>query len=260
MAADDRTPPSSLRGRLADVYVPALVSGSVDALTRRLGNRATVDDPVHGRACSVSTIEPLLVKVGGMFAGGGALYTHVRSTTGVDRDASEGMLRWKVGEQTSEIPVAVVAERRRLREIEIRVYYAPPPRAPVPPRRPRQGLLLTPIRAVPLAPLVAQVVDALKPGPALDLEVVLAAFEEHGRVVDPTGRSHARSDGTMAKMLADMGSIELAVGGVADDGRSACVEATMTRRGQEPVAALLAFERGDSGLVRELRLYTDGWS
>jgi hypothetical protein len=121
MIDDGRSPPSALKGRLADVFVPALVSGAVDALSRRLGNRATIDDPLYGRASSLASIDPLLARVASYFAEGKATYEHICSTTGVDRDAAEGRLVMSIGGQPRELPIAIVAERRRLREIELRV-------------------------------------------------------------------------------------------------------------------------------------------
>src|SRR5688572_18281948 len=100
----------ALKGRLADVYVPALVSGSIAALSRRLGNRATIDDPVFGRASTLSSIDPLLEKASARFSG--ATYRHVASATGVDRDVSEGLITT----EQSTLPIVVIAERRRLRE------------------------------------------------------------------------------------------------------------------------------------------------
>ena len=112
MIDDGRSPPSALKGRLADVYVPALVSGAVDALARRLGNRATIDDPLYGRASSLASIDPLLARVAAFFAEGNATYEHVSSTTGVDRDAAEGRLAMMIGGKARELPIAIVAERR----------------------------------------------------------------------------------------------------------------------------------------------------
>src|SRR4051794_40143147 len=139
MTDDGRSPPSALKGRLADVYVPALVSGTVDALSRRLGNRATIDDPLYGRASSLASIDPLLARVATYFADGNATYEHVCSTTGVDRDAAEGRLSMTIGGQARELPIAIVAERRRLREIELRVYYTP--EGAPPGRKPRAPLV-----------------------------------------------------------------------------------------------------------------------
>jgi hypothetical protein len=249
MNDDGRSPPSALKGRLADVYVPALVSGALDALSRRLGNRATIDDPLYGRASSLASIDPLLARVADYFKDGKATYEHVCSTTGVDRDAAEGRLSMNIAGEPRELPIAIVAERRRLREIELRVYYVPEG-APAG-RKPRAALLNTGPQLA-LAELVDAVLDGFRTG---SVEKALAGFEETSRIVDPSGRAHAKQTGEMASFLADLGEVDFQIGGSADDKRVACIEATVTRRGRESVPALLAFERGDSGLVRELRIY-----
>ncbi len=247
---EDRQP-SSLKGRLANVYAPALVEGAIDALSKRLGNRATIDDPVHGRASSLASIDPLLVKTATYLGDAKAKYRQVASTTGVDRDVAEGVLTLQRDGKELDMPILVVAERRRLREIELRIYYALPekpdghkPRAP----------LVSAGRDVPMPQVVAHVVDALKKGA---VERVLAAFEETSRIVDPTSSVHAKRDGKMASFVTQLGGLDVATGGSADDGRTCCIEATVTRTGREPIPAALSFERGDSGLLRELRVYWD---
>lgn len=245
---DERSPPSALKGRLADVYVPALVSGALEALSRRLGNRATIDDPLYGRASSLSSIDPLLARVAAYFAEGNARYEHVCSTTGVDRDAAEGRLFMTIGGQPRELPIAIVAERRRLREIELRVYYTPEGAAARKPRAP----LMWHGPQLPLATLVESIFTGMK---RRSLEQALAGFEERSQIVDPHGRRHAKSDGSMGSFLQDLGDIDVDAGGSADDGRTSCVETTVMRHGHEATPALFAFERGDSGLVRELRVY-----
>jgi hypothetical protein len=245
---DERSPPSALRGRLADVYVPALVAGALDALSRRLGNRATIDDPLYGRASSLTSIDPLLARVATYFAEGKATYEHVCSTTGVDRDAAEGRLAMTIGGKACELPIAIVAERRRLREIELRVYYAP---EGAPGRKARSPLL--PADSEPgLATLIEGIIDGVRKGA---IEQALAGFEESARLVDPTGRGHGKHDGAMGTFLEGLGDIGVQIGGIADDGRTACIEATVVRRGAAPAPALLSFQRGDSGLVNELRVY-----
>lgn len=241
--SDERGPGSTLKGRLADVYVPALVEGSLQALSRRLGNRATIDDPLFGRASTLSSIDPMLERFATHFKG--ATYRHVASATGVDRDVAEGVLA-KDGQDT---PIAVVAERRRLREIELRVYYATGQSE----RRSRGPVL----EAVPdaNAPQVVQhVLDALKKGA---VERVLAAFEEQARFIDPAGKSFGKREGAMGTWVSDVGSrLGFATCGVADDGRYCCVEAVITRKpAGDPEPAALTFERGESGLLRELRFY-----
>lgn len=237
---------SALKGRLADVYVAALVRGELDALSKRLGNRATIDDPLYGRASTLSSIDPLLRKTADLLRSRKAGYRHVGSTTGVDRDTSEGLLSTSEGE----VPILVVAERRRLREIELRLYHAMDDGSRH--RKARPPLFGAGARAT-LPQLVAHVVEALRRGA---IERVLAAFEEGSRFVDPAGRSHTKKDGQMAAYLASVGNrLDVAAGGVADDGRTCCVEVALTRPERDAEAAALAFDRGDSGLLRELRLY-----
>lgn len=250
--AEDRGPSTTLKGRLADVYVPALVDGALRALSRRLGARATIDDPLFGRASSLASIDPLLEKAAAHFGGMGATYRHTASAAGIDRDVSEGVLVSNEGGAVAEVPIVVVAERRRLREIELRLYYATSsgPRADRPSLIERGDDV-----SVPLPQIVAHVLEALRKGA---IERVLAAFEESSRFVDPRGNLHPKRDGAMAEFLAAIdGRLELVPAGVADDGRTCCLEAIVTRPGPlretEPVA--LSFERGDSGLLRELRLY-----
>jgi len=255
MTTDDgRSPPSALKGRLADVYVPALVSGALEALSRRLGNRATIDDPLYGRASSLASIDPLLARVATYFAEGKATYEHICSTTVVDRDAAEGRLVMSIDGKARELPIAIVAERRRLREIELRVYYTPEGAASA--RKPRTLLLvgrdMRDTLQFPLVELVDSILTAFTKGA---VEHALSGFEEASRVIDPSGRAHAKADGSMATFFSDLGELDILIGGIADDGRTACIEAGITRRGRDPAPALLAFQRGDSGLVNELRVY-----
>lgn len=243
---DDRGPGTTLKGRLADVYVPALVDGALVALSRRLGNRATIDDPMFGRASTLSSIDPLLEKLSTYLRERRTSYRHVVSATGIDRDVCEGVLSMTASSGPAEIPIAVVAERRRLREIELRVYYATGAthRAARPPLANAGG-------DTPIPQIVAHVLEALRKGA---VERVLAAFEESSRFVDPQGKAHAKRDGGMARFLS-AGRIDLAPAGVADDGRTCVLEAAMTRLGGEVEPVTISFERGDSGLLRELRLY-----
>jgi len=258
MTDDGRSPASALKGRLADVYVPALVSGTVDALSRRLGNRATIDDPLYGRASSLGSIDPLLARVAAFFADGGATYEHVCSTTGVDRDAAEGRLAMKIDGEARELPIAIVAERRRLREIELRVYYATVAVRAQPQRKPRAALISTGPGSTGPGLLVVDLVESIVAGVKSGaIEQALAGFEERSRIVDPAGRAHDKADGAMGAFLTELGTLDIAIGGSADDGRTACVEATVTRPGGQTAPALLAFQRGDSGLVHELRVYWD---
>lgn len=245
--ADARDDETTLKGPLADVFVRAVVAGSLSELSRRLGNRAVVDDPLFGRASSLGAIEELLRKLSAHFAATKATYRHVASTTGIDRDVSEGVLVSNENGTTVEAPVAIVAERRRLREIELRVFYpTPTSRRAAPPETTADATA-----KLTLPPDVTRALDGLRQGAH---EPLLATFEEGSRIVDSRGASHAKRDGAMASFLATQGAFDLTPTGAADDGRHCFVEA-IKRSGTRSDLAALTFERGESGLLRELRLY-----
>jgi hypothetical protein len=55
-SAPDRGGASGLRGWLSDLYFSSLASGQVEQLMRRLGDRATVDDPIFGRTSGMPAL------------------------------------------------------------------------------------------------------------------------------------------------------------------------------------------------------------
>jgi hypothetical protein len=179
--------------------------------------------------------------------------------TGSDRDVTEGAVTLTVDGQRVLLPVAVVAEKRREREIEVRVYYSTRRvrTGPVPPRAP-----LVVDDALALPPPVAAHLDALGRG---DVAGVVAAFEIGGTVRGPDGETHAKLDGGgplqayYEKVLAN-GGIGLRKHGRADDGSTSVFEYTVVRlRGKDaaPQAGLAVYERGESGLLRTVRVYDD---
>jgi hypothetical protein len=257
----ERGPASSLRGWLSDVYFPALVDVSmrdeaISSLAARLGPKATVDDPVQGRAAGLDAVRALLDKTAAWLAERRATYQRLAFVQGVDRDATEGALALTIGGEATELPVAVVAERRKSREVEVRVYFdgtafgAGAARAP----------LVAESAEVLLPPPIGELLDALAKG---DVTAIGAQFEEEGAVRAARGARHAKKDGGLAAYFATRvagGGIEVARGGTADDARTVALEITLTKahgRAVAPQAGLLVFERGDSGLLRWLRVYGD---
>jgi hypothetical protein len=239
---------SSLRGRLADVFFPALIAGASPALARRIGGRACVDDALFGRASTASTIEALLDTLAAYLRDCDASYRHVASTVGVDRDVCEGVLEITTADGVKSVPVALFAERRRMRQIDVRAYYA----THAEPRRARAPLVDADER-MPLPQIVTHIVESLRAGA---IERVVAGFEENARIVDATGASHPKRGGAMAEFFASaMDGFEIRPAGVADDGRTCSIESTLSRGGLSTEALAVSFERGDSGLLRELRLY-----
>lgn len=244
---DTAIPPSSvLKGRLSDVFVPALVGGATAALARRLGSRATLDDPVHGRGASVGSIEGILVKLARDWHDRTAGYQELAGTTGVDCDVAEGVLRLGADGGAVDVPIAVVAERQSMREIDVRLYYA------LPGRTDARVIPVTPLGPEPRAPLARELFAALESG---DAAASLACFEQDGVVVDARGEVRGRQDGALEAWLAPHAGLELAPIACADDGRRCCVEVARKGSGSRHLAALFVLVRGDGGRLRELRVY-----
>jgi hypothetical protein len=262
----DRSPPAGMRGWLSDVYLPAMLEvmereKALDSLSKRLGAKATVDDPIHGRAKGLAGITEHLRKTSNWLLDHSAKYERLAFTTGIDRDVTEGTLSLEFESKTVDLPVAVVAERRRSREVELRVYYA---------TLPIDGAKRTRARLVPnnpetlVPPPVGDFLAGLAKG---DIKAIEAAFEADGSVRDARGLSHAKGDGALRTFFDTLvaggafgGGLEIELGGSADDGRSCALEFTLVKaRGSDvaPQAGLLLFERGDSGLLRSARLYGD---
>jgi hypothetical protein len=263
----DRGPPSALRGWLSDVYFPALLDVSMreralDALGSRLGAKATVDDPLHGRAEGLPAIQQLLKATADWLVEHSASYERVAFTTGTDRDVTEGTLALTFETKTVDLPIAVVAERRRSREVELRIYYAT--QSIVSERRKRPPLVAPPGEPLVLAPSVSDFFDALAKG---DVSAVAATFEQDGALRDARGLQHRKKDGALLTFLDGLvaggafgGGLELQRGGAADDGRTCAVEHTLVKargRDVDPQPGLMMFERGDSGLISALRVYGD---
>jgi hypothetical protein len=260
---DDRGPPTSLRGWLSEIYFPAILDGAREALAKRLGPRATIDDALHGRTAGLPGIEHHLEKTQAWLEQRQATFQKTAFSTGIDRDVAEGMLSLRIDQATVELPIAVVTERRKSREVELRVYCS---RRLVGHAGPRPRLVpLAP--DLPLPKVAGDHLDALRAG---SLEAALDCFEIDGVSIDADGTVHRKQDGTLRKALqALIGTTspspgcDLQRGGYADGGRTCALEFTLVRLGGRDVTAqggLLVYERGDNGLIRSLRAYDDGLS
>lgn len=255
-----RTRPTNLRGRLSEVYFPALVGAQSEALAHRLGKRATVDDPFFGRATGLTDLTHNLSEMAGWLAARDAAFECFGFVTGSDRDVTEGALALSLGSERVRLPVGLVAERRRERVVELRAYYAierlrgtPNPRREIPASRD--------VTAVP--PPVAAHLDACARG---DVKGAIASFELGGTVRDARGATHAKLDpgggplGEYYERLLSQGGMQLLANARADDGRTCALEFTVARlRGRDiaPRPGLAVYDRGESGLLRTLRVYDD---
>lgn len=258
--SNGRSAPTSLRGRLSEVYFPALVAAQSEALAHRLGKRATVDDPFFGRSSGLSELRRDLAEMSSWLTSRDAAFECFGFVTGSDRDVTEGTLTLSITGERVRIPVGLVAERRRERAVELRAYYAIERLRETPNPR-RETLSTSDVTVVP--PPVAAHIDACARG---DVNGAIASFELGGTVRDARGVTHAKvepSGGPLAgyyeRLLAD-GGIQLVANARADDGRTCALEYTVVRlRGRDvaPRPGLAVYDRGESGLLRTVRVYDD---
>jgi hypothetical protein len=255
---EERGEPSSLRGPLSEVYLPALTASQPQELAKRLGDRATVDDPIFGRTNGMPALERYLDEVAVWMGKREGSFEKLAFTVGSDRDVTEGMLSLTFDGRRVSVPVAIVAERRREREVELRLYYSTRPIHGTPAVR---SPLLPQDDQVAVPPPVAAHLEALGKG---DAAALVASFEETGSLRDAQGVTHPREGdkltGHYRKLFGDKPGIEVLKGARADDGRTCALEYTVVRvhgKAVPPQAGLAVYERGESGLLHAVRVYED---
>jgi hypothetical protein len=259
--APPRVAGTTLRGFLSELLFPALLDGRVEPLVSRLGSRSTVDDPLFGRASGLPRLQTLLGQMREWLVARQAHYAPTGLVIGTDRDVAEGTLTLQEeGAPELVLPVAIVAERRRSREVQLRVHHAGEP-ARSASRDVADTPQAGPTGEPPRPPgLVLDHLEALRRG---DVDGVLACFESDGFVRDALGREHPRSDSRLKDYWArrfglgeEGAGADVRALGYADDGRACAIELGLAdRKGQSQRPVLAVYERGTSALFHALRLY-----
>ncbi|WP_394837748.1 hypothetical protein LVJ94_12625 [Pendulispora rubella] len=257
-------PELRLRGRLAAVYYPALLALSHRALAHRLGERATVYDPLVGAAAGLSAIAATLEELARRFADAKVSYEPAHAIVGASRDVTEGTLSLDAldgkGAARVSLPVACVMHRRKERQADLRTYHATVPlgraQAHRTARAPEEGYVLPTD--------VAEHLAALRLG---DADALVASFESGGHLRDGAGRIHRREHDELhhfyvRTLQSERGANDWVpvVIATAEDGRLCAVEyrTEKLRDGEtSPKEGLLVFERGDSGLFHSVRVYDE---
>ena len=255
-SAPDRGAPSGLRGWLSDLYFASLLGAgdapaasataeAVDQLVEGLGERATIDDPIFGRTSGMPTLQRYAEEVAAWLHKHEGTFEKVAFVTGSDRDVTEGTLSLTLDGRRVQVPVAVVAERRPEREVELRLYYST---KPIKGTRAVRSPLLPQDDEVAVPPPVTAHLEALSRG---DEKGIIASFEASGN--SPGLRRHhlrqGRRRGPAARPLlrealrggqhglapslpqrGDRGSgMEILKGARADDGTACALEYTVVR-------------------------------
>ncbi len=246
--AEDELPPSSLRGRLCEVFFGALVTEMIDPLMRRLGDKAEVDDPVFGRA-SGADLRARLVEWAGFLNERDGRYDRTITIVGADRDVTEGTLEVRSDGQHRTMPIALLMERRKEREVALRVYCATGLFGSAGPKGPTLGEGtndgVADLSRTPVPSFAADLLAALGKH---DAGAAAACFEQESGVRDALGAEHSRE--AASRLLTSA----MTVHGVADNGQVCALEVVF---GTTKRLGLLVLQRGDSGLVRSLRIYSE---
>ena len=268
----DRGTQSNLRGWLSDVYWPALLSGEADSLAIRLGERATVDDPVFGHAGGGGPLAARLREIAIWLSEKRASFERDGFVMGSDRDVTYGVLALTHRGTPLRLPVAVVAERKPERVVSLRVYHAT---AALLDHRPARKPQLADDERTVVPPPVAAYLDARSRG---DVAGVVASFEDGATIYDSRGALHPKREGggalqgyyaALAAPRTGLAPVSVVASARADDGRVCALEYTVlaresagenaggTQSAAPREAGFAVFERGDSGLLHSLRSYDD---
>lgn len=240
--SSDESPPPSLRGRLAEIFFPALLGETLAPLIKRLGDLATVDDPIGGSSTGIATLEPHLARVVGWFNERGARYSRSGCIVGADRDVAEGVVDLRSQEKQIAVPVAIVAQRGKNRIVEVRVYHATRSLG-----IDRKGPAPAMSMEGEVPSFAKDVIDALR---RKDGFGIATALESGGTVCEATG--HETDRDAVGKLLED-GAHVFEPRAVAADLRRCAVECVRP----SGRSSLVVVERGDSGLVRSVRIYDE---
>ena len=217
---------SGMRGRLSEVLLGGLCDGEIADVLLRLGGRAGVDEPIFGASRGDDT-RAHVEKLAAWLSERAARFEQAQSVVGTSVDVTFGTLFLGPEGARQGVPAAVVVERKREREVDVRLHVVTPSSDVRGPHLPEAE--------VALSGVVADAFEAL-----------------NGRDHAPCFETRARLRGALGEdsAVADHAPLKLSPHGVALDARSAAIEVRSAQG-----VGLVVLERGLGGLVRAVRLY-----
>lgn len=221
-------PASSMRGRLCDVLLSALCEGDAEPVLRRLGDRAGFDDPVFGGSRNEASKEHV-VKLIDWMKERAARFEKSSTVIGTSVDVAEGTLFFGPQGARQRVPTAVVVERKREREVEVRLHFVPALWS---------GKVVGPTLAGAVIKSLGIAADSLA---ALTSRSHAPCFEERARVRDGMGADRPAEGGVTGELFATS---------LADDLSAIAMEV----RGSGG-AGVIVLERGEGGMIRAARIY-----
>lgn len=240
-------------------YIPLLIEGDERGLRDLFLGAPRVNDP-HLGWVQEERFEEFVEESHQGLRRRSATVEHVTTTATGSAATEECILNLVLAGSPVSLPVAVSSDTSADARLEsVRIYHSMWPllgfhllRAPV----------LPTLAALVLPDVIGRYHDCLARG---DVSGILQQFSPRGELREASGAPHVHR-GTAALrrfftgLFSNGGGIGLEHSVIADDGASCAVESVVTAWGRSPLphqAAATVYERADTGLLAEVRIYDD---
>lgn len=241
-------------------YFDGLMAGELDALVGSFAAVPEVHDPVRGRVKGTRAFEAFASETKSWLSQHDVLVEEVERVNTERHGLGEFVLHADGQNGRIDLPVAIIADRRRDRRIEeLRIYFSSWPLAG---RHANRPPLLQPDPELGAPGVVGEYQRALAVG---DVDAIVAAFEPDGHAREPAGgdyvhKGHDRLRAFYELLFSNDGGIPLEHCAVIDDGRACALEYNVVRWGKSelpPEAGVAVYVRGPNGKLAAARVYDD---
>jgi hypothetical protein len=248
-------------------YLPLLVAGDADGVLALFGNNEPViEDPRAGRVTGVEGVRRFVAEATAFWAEGSTTVLHLRTTRSEVRTVSEDILSYQKEDWHNgvlELPVAVVASVDSDQAVTaLHVYFT---NWPFNGRHSIRRAFVSPEAGAHHTDIVARYVEeGLMAG---DVSAILNTQDADLYFREPSGPPYVHwgraAVGKFFEGLFGQGPAHLEPNTVTDDGRCSIMEFSVFGWNGEQwpeekhQAGLAVYERGESGLLRAIRLYDD---
>ncbi len=240
-------------------YIPLLIEGDERGLRDLFRGPPRINDP-HLGWVEEPRFEQFVENSHQGLRARSATVEHITTTATGGGATEECVLRLERYGDTVLLPVAIASDTAPdARLASIRIYHSMCPllgfhllRAPV----------LPVLAALVLPDVVGRYQDCLARG---DLSGILEQFAPGGELREPGGAAYVHRGATELRrfftvLFSNGGGLGLEHCAVANDGASSALEYVVTKWGRSPLthqAAASVYERADTGLLAEVRMYDD---
>jgi hypothetical protein len=245
---------------IAVSYFAGLMAGEMDALISSFAGEPELHHPVRGRVKGARAFAAFVAESNAWLERREISIEDVDVVITEHRGVEEVVVHVAGENGQVDLPVAIVADRRRDRQIEeLRIYFST---WPLTGRHANRPPLLQRDPELHDAGVVGEYRRALAAG---DLDAIVAAFEHDGYAREPAGgqyihRGPERLREFYALLFSNDGGIPLEHCALTDDGRACAVEYNVVRWGRTelaPEAGIAVYVRGEKGKLAAARIYDD---